>query len=45
MSQHASNINIVLTVDQVKQRMPLQRRKIPSGQKVFICIFRCKQRR
>ena len=33
MSQHASNVNVVLTVDQIKQRMPLLRGKIPSGQK------------
>lgn len=38
MSQHASNVNVVLTVDQIKQRMPLLRGKIP-GQKTLIRIF------
>lgn len=44
MSQHASNVNVVLTVDQIKQRMPLLRGKIPSGQKTFIRIFQREKR-
>ena len=39
MSQHAPNVNVVLTVDQIKQRMPLPRGKTPSGQKTFMRIF------
>lgn len=44
MSQHALNVNVVLTVDQIKQRMPLLRGKIPSGQKTFIRIFQRRKR-
>lgn len=31
VSQHVSNVSAVLTVDQIKQRMPLLRGKVPFG--------------
>lgn len=39
MSQQDSVVSIILTVDQIKQRMPLLRGKIPPDQKMFVCFF------